>query len=165
MIDDAERKNCHTLALHRWGLMATIENYVLNLIVLSKVQWGGMRVFYCRTYKVWSEYETIYSEALAVDNIWTILVVFLLGNPHSLESGERCKDGSSEPDWVFTFWRSQYLNSIVCWRQSVHFVPHSFGHTLKESWSSTEDNIGKQVLSNILVTLHHWIETVLVDTL
>lgn len=42
-------------------------------------------------------------EALAVDDGWTALIVFLLGDPHLLEGGKGGKDGTTDPDRVFTF--------------------------------------------------------------
>lgn len=41
-------------------------------------------------------------EALAVDNAGACLVVFLLGDPHGLESGQGGQDGATDPDGVFT---------------------------------------------------------------
>jgi len=43
-------------------------------------------------------------EAFSVDNGWARFVVFLLGDPHLLEGGERSQDGSSDPDGVFPLW-------------------------------------------------------------
>ena len=41
-------------------------------------------------------------EALAVDNAGACLVVFLLGDPHCLESGQGSQDRATDPDGVFT---------------------------------------------------------------
>lgn len=46
--------------------------------------------------------EMIHLEALAVDNAGACLVVFLLGDPHGLESGQGGQDGATDPDGVFT---------------------------------------------------------------
>ena len=45
-----------------------------------------------------------------VDNRRTTLIVFLFRDPHLLEGGERGKDGSTDPDGVFTFRRSDNFN-------------------------------------------------------
>jgi len=45
-----------------------------------------------------------------VDNRGTTLVVFLFRDPHLLEGGERGEDGSTDPDGVFTFRRSNNFN-------------------------------------------------------
>ena len=42
----------------------------------------------------------VYLETFTVDNRRTRFVVFLLGDPHLLEGGERGEDGSSDPDRV-----------------------------------------------------------------
>ena len=39
-------------------------------------------------------------EALPVHNGWATLVIFLLGDPHLLEGGEGCQDGSANPNRV-----------------------------------------------------------------
>lgn len=43
----------------------------------------------------------VWLEAFAVDDAWAGLVVFLLGDPHLLESGQRSQDGPADPDGVF----------------------------------------------------------------
>merc|ERR1712227_122710 len=40
-------------------------------------------------------------EALPVDNRWARFIIFLFGNPHLLESGERSQDRTSNPYRVF----------------------------------------------------------------
>jgi hypothetical protein len=45
-----------------------------------------------------------------VDNRGTTLVIFLFRDPHLLEGGERGEDGSTDPDRVFTFRRSNNFN-------------------------------------------------------
>merc|ERR1711978_648618 len=48
-------------------------------------------------------------EAFSVDNGWTSFIVVLLGDPHGLECGEGSKDGTSDPDRVFSLWRSNFF--------------------------------------------------------
>merc|ERR1711874_826184 len=59
-----------------------------------------------------------YLEALAVDNGWAALIVFLLGDPHLLEGGQRSKDGSSNPDRVLPLWWSNDLDLDGGWGKS-----------------------------------------------
>ena len=40
-------------------------------------------------------------KAFAVDNGGTALIIFLLGDPHLLESGQGSQDGSTDPHRVF----------------------------------------------------------------
>lgn len=49
-------------------------------------------------------------EALSVHDRWSTLVVLLLGDPEVLESTQTGKNTSSDPDRVFTFWRSDNLD-------------------------------------------------------
>lgn len=45
-------------------------------------------------------------EALAVDDRWSRLIVFGLGDPHVLERGQRGQNRASNPDRVLAFrWR------------------------------------------------------------
>lgn len=48
-------------------------------------------------------------EALAMDNAGTCLIVFLLGDPHCLESGQGSQDGAADPDGVLTLGGSDDL--------------------------------------------------------
>lgn len=49
-------------------------------------------------------------KAFAVDNGRTRFVVFGLGDPHLLEGGKGGKDGTTDPDRVLSFWRSDDLD-------------------------------------------------------
>merc|ERR1712226_110462 len=49
-------------------------------------------------------------EAFSVNNGWTAFIVFLFGDPHLLEGGERSQDGATDPDGVFPFWGSNDLD-------------------------------------------------------
>lgn len=48
-------------------------------------------------------------ETFAVDDRRAGFLVFLLGNPHLLEGGERGQDGTANPHRVFTLWRGDDL--------------------------------------------------------
>ena len=52
-------------------------------------------------------------EALPVDNGWARFIVFALGDPHLLEGGQRCKDGTSNPYRVLALWRCHDLDLHV----------------------------------------------------
>jgi len=45
-----------------------------------------------------------------VDNRRTRFIIFFFGDPHIFESGKRSKDRSTNPDGVFSLWRSNNLD-------------------------------------------------------
>eukprot|EP00091_Calanus_sinicus_P010667 TRINITY_DN2463_c0_g1_i1.p2 TRINITY_DN2463_c0_g1~~TRINITY_DN2463_c0_g1_i1.p2 ORF type:complete len:111 (+),score=6.93 TRINITY_DN2463_c0_g1_i1:81-413(+) len=86
-----------------------------------------------------------YLEALAVDNGWAAFIIFLLGDPHLLEGGERSKDGSSNPDGVLPFWRSNDLDLDGRWGKGGDFLcirSASTGGTV--GGASGHDSVGIQ---------------------
>merc|ERR1719282_1687711 len=101
-------------------------------------------------------------EALAVDDGWAALVVFLLGDPHLLEGGEGSKDGSSDPDRVLSLWWSNDLD--VGWSKSGDLLLHSVSNTGVHSGASGHDGVGVQVLSDVNIALHDGIVGGLMDT-
>merc|ERR1719378_1348333 len=64
-------------------------------------------------------------EAFSVDGGWTRFIVFLFGDPHLLEGGERGQDGSSNPDRVFSFWWSNDLDFHGWWSEGRDFLLHT----------------------------------------
>ena len=68
-------------------------------------------------------------EALAVDNGRTTLIVFLLGDPHLLEGGKRCQDGTSNPDGVLSLGRSNDLDLHGRGCESSDFLLHTVRDT------------------------------------
>lgn len=69
-------------------------------------------------------------EALPVDDGWAGLVVFLLGNPHLLEGGQRGQDGATDPDGVFALWWGDDLDLHGGWGEGGDFLLHTIG----DSW-------------------------------
>merc|ERR1711939_258359 len=107
---------------------------------------------------------TKYLEALAVDNGWAALVVFLLGDPHLLEGGEGSKDGSSDPDGVLSLWWSNDLDLDGGWGKSGDFLLHSVGNTGVHGGASGHDSVGIEILSDVNVALHDGVVGGLVDS-
>merc|ERR1712121_441352 len=105
-----------------------------------------------------------YLEALAVDNGWAALVVFLLGDPHLLEGGEGSKDGSSDPDGVLSLWWSNDLNLDGGWGKSGDLLLHSVGNTGVHGGASGHDSVGIEILSDINIALHDGVVGGLVDS-
>merc|ERR1719333_315924 len=105
-----------------------------------------------------------YLEALAVDNCWAALIVFLLGDPHLLEGGEGSKDGSSDPDGVLSLWWSNDLDLDGGWGKSGDLLLHSVGNTGVHGGASRHDSVGIEVLSDVNVALHDGVVGGLVDS-
>jgi len=103
-------------------------------------------------------------EALAVDNGWAGLVVFLLGDPHLLEGGERGKDGASDPDGVFALWWGDDLDLHGGWGQGGDLLLHAIGDSGVHGGSSGKHGVGVQVLTDINVALHDGVVAGLMDT-
>merc|ERR1719333_457323 len=105
-----------------------------------------------------------YLEALAVDNCWAALIVFLLGAPHLLEGGEGSKDGSSDPDGVLSLWWSNDLDLDGGWGKSGDLLLHSVGNTGVHGGASRHDSVGIEILSDINIALHDGVVGGLVDS-
>jgi len=103
-------------------------------------------------------------EALSVDNSGAGFVVFLLGDPHLLEGGQRGQDGSSDPDGVFTLRGSDDLDLNGGWSQGSDFLLHSVSNTRVHGGTTRQDGVGVQVLTDIDVALHDGVVNGLVDT-
>merc|ERR1719486_255761 len=103
-------------------------------------------------------------EALPVDNGWAALIVFLLGDPHLLEGGEGRQDGSSDPDGVFPFWRSNDLDLNGGWSKSGDLLLHTISNTGVHGGASGHDSVGVQVLPDVNIALHDGVVGGLMDT-
>jgi len=89
-----------------------------------------------------------------VDNGWSGFIVFLLGDPHSLEGGERSKDGTTNPDGVFTFWWGDDLDLHGGWGKSGDFLLHAVSNTWVHGGTTGEDVVSVEVLTDINIALH-----------
>merc|ERR1712012_173431 len=107
---------------------------------------------------------TKYLEALAVDNGWAALIVFLLGGPHLLEGGEGSKDGSSDPDRVFPLWGSNDLDLDGGRSKGSDFLLHSVSNTRVHGGASGHDSVGIEILTDINIALHDGVVGGLMDT-
>merc|ERR1711915_645034 len=102
-------------------------------------------------------------EALAVNNGWAALIVFLLGDPHLLEGGERSEDGSSNPDGVFPLRGSDYLDLDSGWGKSSDLLLHTVSNTRVHGGTSRHDSVSIEVLTDINVALHDGVVCGLMD--
>jgi len=103
-------------------------------------------------------------EALAVDDGWAGLIVFLFGDPHLLEGGEGSKDGASDPDRVFPLWWGNDLDLHGGWGKGGDFFLHSVGDSWVHGGSSGQDGVGVQVFPDVDVALHDGVVGGLVDS-
>merc|ERR1712083_1032655 len=103
-------------------------------------------------------------EALAVNNGWAAFVIFLPRDPHLLESGERSKDGASNPDRVLPFWWSNDLDLDGGWSKGGDLLLHTVSNTRVHSGTSGHDGVGIQVLADVYITLHNGVVCSLMDT-
>merc|ERR1719495_2558537 len=103
-------------------------------------------------------------KAFSVDNGRSAFIIFLLGDPHLLESGERSKDGSSDPDRVFSLRGSNDLNLDGGGSQGSYLLLHTVSNTGVHGGASRHDSVSVQVLPDVHVTLHDGVVGCLVDT-
>merc|ERR1712105_173522 len=103
-------------------------------------------------------------EALAVNNGWAALIILLLGDPHLLEGGEGCKDGSSDPDRVLPLWWSNDLDLDGGWSKSGDLLLHTVSNTGVHGGASGHDGVGVKVLTDVNIALHDGVVGGLMDT-
>jgi len=103
-------------------------------------------------------------EAFSVDDGWTSFIVVGLGDPHGLEGGEGSKDGTSDPDGVFSLWWSNDLDLHGGWSKSSDFLLHSVGNTWVHGGTSGKDVVSVKILTDVNVALHDGVVGGLVDT-
>jgi len=104
-------------------------------------------------------------EAFSVDNARTRLVVFLLGDPHSLEGGEGSEDGATDPDRVLTLRRSDDLDLHGGRSKGGEFLGHTVSDTSEHGCTTGEDGVSVEVFTDIDVALHDRVVSGFVDTL
>merc|ERR1711970_201195 len=102
-------------------------------------------------------------EALAVDNGWAALIIFLLGDPHLLEGGEGGEDGSSDPDGVLPLWWSDDLDLDGGGSKGGDFLPHTVSNTGVHSGASGHDSVGIEILTDVNIALHDGVVGGLMD--
>jgi len=98
-----------------------------------------------------------------VDNGGAAFVVFLLGDPHLLESGEGGQDGSTDPDGVLTLRGSNDLDLNGGGSKSGDLLLHTIGDTGVHGGATGEDRVGVKILTDIDVALHDGVVGTLMD--
>ena len=99
-----------------------------------------------------------------MDNAGARFVIFLLGDPHLLEGGQRSKDGSSNPDGVLPLGRSNDLDLHGGRSQGGDLLLHPVSDSREHGGASREDGVGVQVLPDVNIALHDGVVASLVDT-
>ena len=99
-----------------------------------------------------------------MDNAGARFVVFLFGDPHLLEGGERSKDGTSDPDRVLPLGRSNDLDLHGGRSKSSDLLLHPVSDTGVHGGSSGEDGVGVQILPDVDIALHDGVVGVLVNS-
>merc|ERR1711933_67710 len=103
-------------------------------------------------------------KTFSVDDGGTSFVVFSLGDPHSLEGGQRGQDGTTNPDGVFSFRGRDDLDLHGGRSQGGDFLLHSIGNTGVHGGTTGQDVVSVQVLSDVDVALHDGVVSGFVDT-
>ena len=100
-----------------------------------------------------------------MDNRWARLVVFLLGDPHGLEGGERGEDGATDPDRVLALRGGDDLDLHGGRGELGELLGHAVGNAGEHGGTAREDSVGVEVLTDINVALHDGVVGGLVNTL
>merc|ERR1719244_1903194 len=103
-------------------------------------------------------------KAFSVDNGRSAFIIFLLGDPHLLESGERSKDGSSNPDRVFSLRGSNDLDLDGGGSKSSDLLLHTICNTGVHGGASRHDSVSIEIFSDINITLHDGVIGGFMDT-
>jgi hypothetical protein len=105
----------------------------------------------------------LYLEAFPVNNGWTALIVFLLGDPHLLEGGEGRQDGATDPDGVFPLWWSNDLDLNGGWSQGSDLLLHTVSNTRVHGGATRHDGVGIKILPDVNIALHDGVVGGLMD--
>ena len=95
---------------------------------------------------------------------WSALVVFLLGDPHLLEGGEGGQDGASDPYRVLPLGRSDDLDLHCGWSEGGDLLLHTVGDAGVHCAATRENSVGVEILTDVNVALHDGVVGGLVDT-
>ena len=87
----------------------------------------------------------------------------MLRYPHVFESGERCQDGTADPDRIFSLGSGDDSDFHVRTRQSGYLLFHSVSEARETGCATREDYIGVEILTDVNVTLSDAVECQLVN--
>lgn len=87
-----------------------------------------------------------------MDDLGSVLLVFLLGDPLGFEGGEGREGGSTSPDGVVSVLGGDDLDHVLLWAEGIDFLLESVWETLVEGGTTGEDDVGVEILSDIDIT-------------
>jgi len=88
---------------------------------------------------------------------WPSLIIFLLCNPHLLESWKRGQNWSADPNGVFSLRWSNNFYLHRTWSKSSNLLLHPICNTWIHGGTPRENVICIQILADINITLHYGI--------
>ena len=98
-----------------------------------------------------------------MDNSGTGLLIFLLGDPHSLEGGQGTEDGASDPHQELPLCGGDDLDLHGGRSQGSDFFAETFRDTRVHGGSTTHDDIAIQIFSDVDVALEDGLVADLVE--
>jgi len=99
-----------------------------------------------------------------VNDTRAALIVLLLGAPEVLEGAEGSKNGSTDPDGVFTLRGSDNLDLHARWRERSQLLLHTIRDTREHGGSSGKDDVAVKVTTDIKIALEDRVVGGFVDT-
>ena len=81
-----------------------------------------------------------------------------------LKGGQRSKDGTTDPDGVFTLRGGNDFDFHGGGGKGHNFFGQTFGNAFKHGGTAGQDNVGVQIFTDIDVTFHDGLEQSIVDT-
>ena len=103
-------------------------------------------------------------KAFTMNNRRSRLVILGLGDPHLLKGRQRGKDGTTNPDRVFTFRRCNDLDLHGGRGKGGELLGHAFSDSGEHGGSSRHNDVGVKVSADVDVALHDGLESAVVDT-
>lgn len=88
-----------------------------------------------------------------MDDFSTVLLVLLLGDPLSFESGEGRESRTTGPDGVVSVLGGDDLDHAGHWAHGIEFFLESVGETFVKGGSSGEDDVLVEIFSNVDIAL------------
>ncbi len=98
-----------------------------------------------------------------MDDTGTRLVEFSLGDPHSMEGGQGCVDGATEPGRVLAFGVLDDLRAVVVGSQRIDLAPQSLRNVREQSVTASNHDVFEHVSSDTLVAFHDRVVDVFLD--
>jgi len=92
-------------------------------------------------------------EALLVDDLGAVFVVFGLEDPLALEGGEGGENGTTDPDGVLTLGGSDDAGFEAGGTSGGELLGETLGHTGEHGGTTGEDDVGEEILADVDIAL------------